>query len=75
MEILTKVTTWLSDLVKIMACLFGLSIFAELIFGKFLGTFSVVQNFIDIVGKFGDKGFVGLIALLLLIGFINKDSK
>jgi hypothetical protein len=74
MEILKTVTGWLGELLKIMTVLFGIGIFAELIFGHFLGSFSVVSNFIAIVGNFGDKGFVGLIALLLLMGVMNKDK-
>jgi hypothetical protein len=52
----------------------GVAILAELLFGQFLGPFSIVGNVIDIVGKFGEKGFVGLIAMLLVLGFVNKDK-
>jgi hypothetical protein len=74
MDVLKNIIGWLNDLMKVMACLLGISIFAELIFGKFLGTFSVVSNLVAIVGKFGDNGFVGLLAMLLILGFMNKEK-
>jgi len=74
MQFLSKVTDFLTGSVKIMGGLLGLSIFAELLFGKFLGDFSVIGNIIDIVSKFGDNGFVGLLAMLLIIGFLNKEK-
>lgn len=68
-----KITDFLGNSVKVMSGLLGIAIFAELLFGKFLGDFSVIGNLIDIVAKFGNNGFVGLIALLLIIGFMNKE--
>ena len=74
MQFLNKITAFLSDTTKIMGGLLGLAIFAELLFGSFLGNFSVIGNIIDIVANFGDNGFVGLLAMLLIIGFMNKDK-
>jgi hypothetical protein len=74
MNVLQNITGWLADLTKIMFGVLGVAILAELLFGQFLGSLSVVANVIDIVGKFGDKGFVGLIAMLLVLGFVNKDK-
>lgn len=74
MNVLQNITGWLSDLTKIMFGVLGVAILAELLFGQFLGAFSIVGNVIDIVGKFGEKGFVGLIAMLLVLGFVNKDK-
>lgn len=74
MQFLNKTTEFLSGTVKLMGGLLGISIFAELLFGKFLGNFSVIGNIVDIVSKFGDNGFVGLLAMLLIIGFMNKEK-
>ena len=59
MEILNKIKGWLGGVTEIVMSLFGLAIFAELLFGQFLGGFSVVNNFIEVVGQFGAQGFVG----------------
>lgn len=72
MEILNKVKGWLGGVTEIVVALFSLAIFAELLFGQFLNGFSVVNNFIEVVGQFGDKGFVGLLALLVIVHFMNK---
>lgn len=74
MQILSKVSEYLSAGTKFMGVLLGFSIFAELLFGKFLGNVSVVGNITEIVSKFGDNGFVGLLAMMLIVGFINKDK-
>jgi hypothetical protein len=74
MEILNKIKGWLGEVTGIVMGLFGLAVFAELLFGQFLGDFSVVNNFIEVVGQFGDKGFVGLIAMLLILHVMNKKA-
>ena len=74
MEILNKIKGWLGDVTELVMALFSLAIFAELLFGQFLGGFSVVGNFIEVVGQFGEKGFVGLIAMLLILHMMNKKA-
>jgi hypothetical protein len=44
MQYLTKITEVVSVLSKFLGSLLGLSIFTELLFGKYLGGFSVVGN-------------------------------
>ena len=72
MELINTITGWAESLFGLLGTLFGMGIFAELLFGKFLGGYSIISNFIEIVGKFGDAGFVGLIALLVILTFMNK---
>jgi len=74
MQFLSKISDYLTAGTKFMGVLLGFSIFAELLFGNFLGNYSVVGNIVDSVSKFGDKGFVGLLAMLLIVGFINKEK-
>lgn len=74
MQIINKFTESITGLTKLMAGLLGVGIFAELLFGKFLGNFSVIGNLIDIVGKFGNNGFAGLVAILLVLGFVNQNT-
>ena len=72
MEILNKISEIGKGIVALLGTLLGIGIFAELLFGSFLGTFSVIENMIRIVGQFGEAGFVGLVALLLIIHFAGK---
>ncbi|NQW37163.1 MAG: hypothetical protein HQ471_09175 [Flavobacteriales bacterium] len=71
MELLSKITDWTKGLFGLLAALLGLGVFAELLFGSFLGGFSVIGNIINVVGQFGDKGFVGLLAFILVVLFIE----
>ena len=72
---ISKVSEFLTGTFSLMSGLLGVAVLAELLFGKFLGSFSVIQNLIDVVAKFGNNGFVGLLAMLLILGFVNKDKK
>ena len=74
MEILNKIKGWISGVTEVVTALFSLAIFAELLFGQFLNGFSVVSNFVEVVSQFGEKGFVGLIAMLLILHLMNKKA-
>lgn len=74
MEILNKIKGWLGGVTEVVTALFSLAVFAELLFGQFLSGFSVVGNFVDVVSQFGEKGFVGLIAMLLILHLMNKKA-
>jgi len=73
MEILKQIKDWSKELLGILGILFGISIFAELLFGSFMGGYSVITHVVDVVSKFGNAGFVGLIAMLVIIHFANKS--
>ena len=74
MEIVNKVIEIAKGLMSLLSVSLGLAIFSELLFGKFLGDFSVVGNILTLTEKMGSAGLVGLIALMLVIGFVNKDK-
>ena len=71
--IMNKVTSFLSGLTTILLSFISLDILAEVIFGIGVFGVSVVDNVIGLVKSFGDGGFVGLVALIILIQlFQNK---
>ena len=71
--IMNKVTSFLSGLTTILLSFISLGILAEVIFGIGVFGVSVVDNVIGLVKSFGDSGFVGLVALIILIQlFQNK---
>jgi hypothetical protein len=72
MEAINKITQVGTAILNLLGLLLGIGIFAELLFGQFLGNFSVIGNLINIVSQFGDAGFPGLIALLLILHFAGK---
>jgi|TARA_R100000664_G_scaffold5242_1_gene10056 hypothetical protein len=52
--------------------LFAVGILAEIVFGSFFGI-NIITNIVDVVNKLGNEGFVGIIAILILLSFFNKD--
>jgi len=73
-EIMEKVTSFLGGLSTIMLSFVSLSILAEVIFGNGVFGTSVVTNVMGLVKSMGDGGFVGLIALIILIQIFQKKS-
>lgn len=73
-----KITAQITNVIKTVSelgiGLIALGIIAEIIFGQgaIFGA-SVVSNVSSIVGSIGgENGFVGLIALLLIVGLLRK---
>jgi len=73
-EIMEKVTGFLGGLSTIMLSFVSLSILAEVIFGNGVFGTSVVTNVMGLVKSMGDGGFVGLIALIILIQIFQKKG-
>jgi len=74
MEIIDKVVDVAKGLMSLLGVTLGIAIFSELIFGKFLGDFSVVGNILALTEKMGSAGLAGIVALMLVISFVNKGS-
>ena len=75
-KVMKIVTNFLGDLTTILLSFVSLSILAEVIFGTGVFGTEVVANVMELIKKMGDGGFVGLIALIILIQvFRNKDTK
>jgi hypothetical protein len=74
MKILQTVRDWAVEINKLMATLFGLGIMVEIMFGQFLGDYSIIESVAGVVEMLGDKGFAGLIAMLVLLHFTMKDK-
>ena len=73
-EVMNKVTTFLGGLTTILLSFVSLSILAEVIFGAGVFGTSVVTNVMELVKALGDGGFVGLIALVILIQVFQKKG-
>jgi hypothetical protein len=73
-RITAQITNVIETVSKLGIGLIALGIIAEIIFGQgaIFGA-SVVSNVSSIVGSIGgENGFVGLIALLLIVGLLRK---
>lgn len=71
-DIMNKVGSFLGSLTAIMLSFVSLSILAEVIFGVGVFGTSVVANVMELVKALGDGGFVGLIALVILMHVFQK---
>ena len=71
---MSKITSILGGLTTILLSFVSLSILAEVVFGVGVFGTSVVSNVLDLIGSLGDGGFVGLIALVILIQVFQKKG-
>ena len=73
-NVMNTVTTFLGKLTAILLSFVSLSILAEVIFGAGVFGTNVVANVMELVKTLGDGGFVGLIALVILIQVFQKKG-
>jgi len=61
-----------SGLKDVLLHIIGLGVLVQLVFvGGFLGI-DIVGNLIGLVNSFGNAGFAGFIALIVVLGLLNK---
>ena len=73
-EVMDKITTTLGGLTTILLSFVSLSILAEVIFGTNMFGTGVVTNLMVMIASLGEGGFVGLIALIILIQLFQKKG-
>ena len=71
-EAITMVKGWIDDVAHLMISFVAIGAVSEVIFGNGLFGVNVIGNLTSIISKFGESGFVGLVALLVLVGLFRK---
>ena len=71
-EIITIVKGYINDLADLMLSLVAIGAISEVIFGSGIFGVNVIGNLTSIINKFGESGFAGLVALLVLVGLFRK---
>ena len=71
-EIIALVKTWLDDLGHLLISFVAIGAIGEVLFGSGVFGVNVIGNLTAIIEKFGDSGFAGLVALLVLVGLFRK---
>ena len=71
-EIVTMVKGYVDDLAHLMLSFVAIGAVSEVIFGKGIFGVNVIGNLTSIINNFGESGFAGLVALLVLVGFFRK---
>ena len=71
-EVVAMVKGWLDDLVHLMISFIAIGAVGEVLFGSGVFGVNVIGNLTSIIEKFGESGFAGLVALLVLGGLFRK---
>ncbi len=71
-EIITMVKGYVDDLVHLMISFVAIGAVSEVIFGSGVFGVNVIGNLTSIINTFGQSGFAGLVALLVLVGLFRK---
>ena len=70
-EIITPVKGWVDDLAHLMLSFVAIGAVSEVIFGSGIFGVNVIGNLTSIINTFGQSGFAGLVALLVLVGLFK----
>ena len=71
-EIITMVKGYIDDLAHLLLSFVAIGAVSEVIFGSGIFGVNVIGNLTSIINTFGDSGFAGLVALLVLVGLFRK---
>ena len=71
-EAITQVKGWIDDIVHLLMSFVAVGAMSEVLFGSGVFGVNVIGNLTAKISKFGDSGFAGLVALLLLVGLFRK---
>ena len=71
-EIITMVKGYVDDLAHLMMSFVAIGAVSEVIFGTGGFGVNVIGNLTSIINTFGESGFAGLVALLVLVGLFRK---
>ena len=71
-EVITMVKGYVDDLAYLLLSFVAIGAVSEVIFGTGIFGVNVIGNLTSIIGTFGESGFAGLVALLVLVGLFRK---
>ena len=71
-EVITLVKDWVDDIAHLLISFVAIGAVGEVLFGSGIFGVNVIGNLTSIVNQFGQSGFAGLVALLVLVGLFRK---
>ena len=71
-EVITMVKGYIDDLAHLLISFVAIGAISEVIFGTGVFGVNVIGNLTSIINTFGQSGFAGLVALLVLVGLFRK---
>ena len=71
-EVVTMVKGWVEDISSLLLSFVAIGAIGEVLFGSGFFGVNVISNLTSIINGFGESGFAGLVALLVLVGLFRK---
>ena len=71
-EVITMVKGYVDDIAHLMMSFVAIGAVSEVIFGSGIFVVNVIGNLTSIISTFGESGFAGLVALLVLVCLFRK---
>ena len=71
-EAIKTVKSWIDDIAEVMLSFVAIGAVSEVLFGSGIFGVKVIGNITSIINTFGESGFAGLVALLVLVGLFRK---
>ncbi len=71
-EAIKTVKSWVGDVTDVMLSFVAMGAVSEVMFGSGIFGVKVIGNLTSIINQFGESGFAGLVALLVLVGLFRK---
>ena len=71
-EAIKTVKSWIDDIAEVMLSFVAIGAISEVLFGSGIFGVKVIGNLTSIINMFGESGFAGLVALLVLVGLFRK---
>ena len=72
-EVVAMVRGWMDDVTHLLLSFVAIGSVSEVIFGTGVFGVNVVGNLTGLINQFGESGFAGLVALLVLVGLFRKS--
>ena len=70
-EAINTVKSWIDDIAEVMLSFVAIGAVSEVLFGSGIFGVNVIGNLTSIINTFGQSGFAGLVALLVLVGLFK----
>ena len=71
-EVISLVKGWIDDIAHLLISFVAIGAVGEVLFGSGIFGVNVIGNLTSIINKFGESGFAGLVALLVVVGLFRK---
>tara|TARA_B100000287_G_scaffold187445_1_gene177274 strand:- start:134 stop:355 length:222 start_codon:yes stop_codon:yes gene_type:complete len=71
-EAITTIKGYVDDLTHLLMSFLAIGAIGEVLFGSGMFGVNVIGNLTSIISEFGQSGFAGLVALLVLVGLFRK---